>query len=43
MKGQLLTGNGAAAWAARLAGVDYIPAFPITPPDGNHREHRSVD
>ena len=27
----LLTGNGAAAWAARLANVDYIPAFPITP------------
>jgi len=28
---QLLTGNAAAAWAARLAGVDYVPAFPITP------------
>lgn len=28
---KLLTGNGAAAWAARLAGVDYVPAFPITP------------
>jgi len=27
----LLTGNGAAAWGARLAKVDYIPAFPITP------------
>jgi pyruvate ferredoxin oxidoreductase alpha subunit len=27
----LLTGNGAAAWGARLAMVDYIPAFPITP------------
>ncbi len=27
----LLTGNGAAAWGARLAHVDYIPAFPITP------------
>jgi pyruvate ferredoxin oxidoreductase alpha subunit len=27
----LLTGNGAAAWAARLADVDYVPAFPITP------------
>jgi len=27
----LLTGNGAAAWGARLAGVDYLPAFPITP------------
>ncbi len=31
MRGQLLTGNGAAASAARLAGVDYIPAYPITP------------
>jgi pyruvate ferredoxin oxidoreductase alpha subunit len=31
MKRQLLTGNGAAAWGARLAGVDYVPAFPITP------------
>lgn len=28
---RLLTGNGAAAWGARLAEVDYIPAFPITP------------
>jgi pyruvate ferredoxin oxidoreductase alpha subunit len=28
---QLLTGNAAAAWGARLAGVDYVPAFPITP------------
>jgi pyruvate ferredoxin oxidoreductase alpha subunit len=28
---RLLTGNGAAAWGARLAGVDYVPAFPITP------------
>jgi pyruvate ferredoxin oxidoreductase alpha subunit len=27
----LLTGNGAAAWGARLAQVDYLPAFPITP------------
>jgi len=27
----LLTGNGAAAWGARLAVVDYVPAFPITP------------
>ena len=27
----LLTGNGAAAWGARLADVDYVPAFPITP------------
>jgi pyruvate ferredoxin oxidoreductase alpha subunit len=31
MSGKLLTGNSAAAWGARLAGVDYIPAFPITP------------
>lgn len=31
MSRMLLTGNGAAAWGARLAGVDYIPAFPITP------------
>lgn len=28
---QLMTGNAAAAWAARLADVDYVPAFPITP------------
>jgi pyruvate ferredoxin oxidoreductase alpha subunit len=28
---KLLTGNAAAAWAARLAQVDYVPAFPITP------------
>lgn len=27
----LLTGNAAAAWGARLAGVDYLPVFPITP------------
>jgi len=27
----MLTGNGAAAWGARLAGIDYVPAFPITP------------
>jgi len=31
MSGTLLTGNAAAAWGARLAGIDYIPAFPITP------------
>ncbi len=31
MKRRLLTGNGAAAWGARLAQVDYVPAFPITP------------
>jgi pyruvate ferredoxin oxidoreductase alpha subunit len=28
---RLLTGNGAAAWGARLAQIDYVPAFPITP------------
>jgi pyruvate ferredoxin oxidoreductase alpha subunit len=27
----LLTGNSAAAWGARLARIDYVPAFPITP------------
>lgn len=27
----LLTGNSAAAWGARLAGAEYVPAFPITP------------
>jgi pyruvate ferredoxin oxidoreductase alpha subunit len=31
MTRQLLTGNAAAAWGARLARVDYVPAFPITP------------
>ena len=31
MSRTLLTGNAAAAWGARLAGVDYVPAFPITP------------
>ncbi len=31
MEPSLLTGNVAAAWGARLAGVDYVPAFPITP------------
>ncbi len=31
MKRTLLTGNAAAAWGARLANVDYVPAFPITP------------
>jgi len=28
---EMMTGNMAAAWGARLADVDYIPAFPITP------------
>lgn len=27
----MLTGNKAAAWGARLAAVEYVPAFPITP------------
>lgn len=31
MSSRMLTGNNAAAWGARLAAVDYIPAFPITP------------
>ncbi len=31
MTRSLLTGNGAAAWGVRLAEVDYVPAFPITP------------
>jgi len=31
MSRTLLTGNAAAAWAARLARVDYMPVFPITP------------
>ncbi len=28
---EMVTGNAAAAWGARLAEVDYVPAFPITP------------
>jgi pyruvate ferredoxin oxidoreductase alpha subunit len=31
MTRELLTGNAAAAWGARLAEVDYIPVYPITP------------
>jgi pyruvate ferredoxin oxidoreductase alpha subunit len=31
MTRDLLTGNAAAAWGARLADVDYVPAYPITP------------
>ena len=31
MSRAMLTGNAAAAWGARLAEVDYVPAFPITP------------
>ncbi|HLA48884.1 MAG TPA: pyruvate synthase [Nitrospinota bacterium] len=28
---EMLTGNAAAAWGVRLAEIDYIPAYPITP------------
>ncbi len=31
MRRALLTGNAAAAWGARLAEVDYVPGYPITP------------
>ncbi len=31
MSAEMMTGNLAAAWGARLADVDYVPAFPITP------------
>ncbi len=31
MNKQMLTGNVAAAWGARLAEIDYLPAFPISP------------
>ncbi len=31
MNRAMLTGNSAAAWGARLAGAEYVPAFPITP------------
>jgi pyruvate ferredoxin oxidoreductase alpha subunit len=31
MKKEMLTGNAAASWGVRLAEVDYIPAFPVTP------------
>jgi pyruvate ferredoxin oxidoreductase alpha subunit len=31
MAREMMTGNLAAAWGARLADVDYVPAFPITP------------
>ena len=31
MTRKLLTGNAAAAWGARLAEMEYLPAFPITP------------
>lgn len=31
MAKEMLTGNAAAAWGVRLAEVDYIPAYPVTP------------
>lgn len=31
MSRSMITGNVAAAWGARLAKADYVPAFPITP------------
>lgn len=31
MTKEMLTGNAAAAWGVRLAEVDYIPAYPVTP------------
>jgi pyruvate ferredoxin oxidoreductase alpha subunit len=31
MTRDLMTGNTAAAWGARLVDVDYVPAYPITP------------
>ncbi|NNE85068.1 MAG: pyruvate synthase, partial [Alphaproteobacteria bacterium] len=31
MSRSMITGNAAAAWGARLAQADYVPAFPITP------------
>lgn len=31
MKKEMLTGNASAAWGVRLAEVDYIPAYPVTP------------
>ena len=31
MSRKLLSGNAAVAWGARLADIDYVPAFPITP------------
>ena len=30
-KKEMLTGNSSAAWGVRLAEIDYIPAYPITP------------
>ncbi|MFZ3089196.1 MAG: pyruvate synthase [Nitrospirota bacterium] len=31
MTKEMLTGNAAAAWGVRLAEVDYVPAYPVTP------------
>jgi len=31
MTREMLTGNSAVAWGVRLAEVDYIPAYPVTP------------
>lgn len=31
MTREMLTGNASAAWGVRLANVDYIPTYPITP------------
>ncbi|KAF5436367.1 pyruvate ferredoxin oxidoreductase alpha subunit [Candidatus Methanophagaceae archaeon] len=31
MRKEMLTGNAAAAWGVRLAEVDYIPVYPISP------------
>jgi pyruvate ferredoxin oxidoreductase alpha subunit len=31
MEREMLTGNAAAAWGVRLAEVDYIPVYPVTP------------
>tara|TARA_Y100000310_G_C20435533_1_gene693554 strand:- start:111 stop:224 length:114 start_codon:yes stop_codon:yes gene_type:complete len=30
-KRELLDGNQSAAWGVKLAKVDYVPCFPITP------------
>ncbi len=40
---RLLTGNAAAAWGARLAGIDYVPAFPDHAADRDHRDARPLD
>ncbi|MEW6418112.1 MAG: pyruvate synthase [Nitrospirota bacterium] len=31
MRKEMLTGNASAAWGVRLAEVDYVPVYPITP------------